>query len=144
MITIKTGESFHSRKARNSFFMEIAQSPAQYFPWVMREASIIFHCIEHAWNPIYANICTGVINCFHCHASFYLFSTYLWKYTLWCICEITQKYVFAKIHISVYLQKYRNKYFSQVTHSPPRGILDKNAASSASGCAALAKELSSR
>ena len=32
----------------------------------------------------------------------------------------------------------------QVTHSPPRGTLDKNAASSASGCAALAKELSSR
>lgn len=31
-----------------------------------------------------------------------------------------------------------------VTHSPPRGILDKNAASSASGCAALAKELASR
>jgi len=31
-----------------------------------------------------------------------------------------------------------------VTHSPPRGTLDKNAASSASGCAALAKELSSR
>ena len=33
---------------------------------------------------------------------------------------------------------------TQVTHSPPRGTLDKNAASSASGCAALAKELSSR
>ena len=33
---------------------------------------------------------------------------------------------------------------TQVTHSPPRGTLDKNAASSASGCAALARELSSR
>ena len=49
------------------------------------------------------------------------------KYTSEYICENSQK-----------------NTFSQVTHSPPRGILDKNAASSASGCAALAKELSSR
>ena len=85
--------------------------PSSIFP--LSDEGSFYHLSLH-WTCLKPYFCKHLhrsYNFFHCHASFYLFSTYLREYTSLCNCEITQKYVFAKIHISMYLQKTETSTF---------------------------------
>ena len=102
-----------------------------YFP---KPKAWSLKCLPLLWKVTFASLFSRL------HSYQYLKVLQLKKKKLRQIMKNSFLFV-EKMPKNYYKIKNRKK---QVTHSPPRGTLDKNAASSASGCAALAKELSSR